>query len=298
MASNKCPNCAENIQREAAVCKHCGKDISVNKSKSKKSKSIGCLSLLLVIFFIVICAQLADTDESGNEDTNIETQEAERLAETQEAEELANIPQAEQFLETQEAEPLTRNNIPPVEAIKPAPLEAPKLSNNPTPEVDSYKLIAELEADYYIKKALSVEAEGKVADMFELITYVCNPPTQCTIYCSPCAEEAKNYRDKAKNILNNIDDYSQTVMKDSLEWKEAIYSVEIGLWPYLYETRYDQGEHLPAIVEYEYSTQWAVGLQNRLISACNAHIRTGNAGRILWQALKKAVEKKETNDNK
>jgi len=44
MATKKCPFCAEEIQEEAVVCKHCGRDL-VEQPKEEKKSSAGRFQL-------------------------------------------------------------------------------------------------------------------------------------------------------------------------------------------------------------------------------------------------------------
>jgi predicted nucleic acid-binding Zn ribbon protein len=49
--TKKCPKCAEDVQKDATVCKHCGAKITSSK---KKKVGIGCLVIFLIIIVLII----------------------------------------------------------------------------------------------------------------------------------------------------------------------------------------------------------------------------------------------------
>ena len=55
----KCPSCAEEIQDEAKVCKHCGKPIVT--AQASKAAGAGCL--IVVLLFVGMCVAISVTSD-------------------------------------------------------------------------------------------------------------------------------------------------------------------------------------------------------------------------------------------
>jgi len=55
----KCPQCAEVIKKQAAVCKHCGHKFSAEEvaaARAQTSKAVGCLAIVAAVLALAYCS--------------------------------------------------------------------------------------------------------------------------------------------------------------------------------------------------------------------------------------------------
>ena len=69
--TKKCPKCAETVQKDAVVCKHCGSKIV---SSGRKKVGIGCLIILLIIIALIMIGSNSGNN-SGSDNSNKQSKE-------------------------------------------------------------------------------------------------------------------------------------------------------------------------------------------------------------------------------